>query len=244
MVVGLDYNSYQTVMATLAVTQTSDPNFQSILSSMIDNAELRICQDLDMLANQQPNTSFSTMPLRQAVNVPVGTFVTIENVNVLTPSGTTNPDFGKRNPCTPVSKEVLQFLHPDNTDNGVPNKVAVLGQFQLLFGPFPNLAYGLEIIGTTRPASLSATNNTTFISLYLPHIFIAASMVFISGYQRNFGRMSDDPQMATSWESYYQTMKASTMIEEARKKFEGPAWTSKSPAIAATPNRGPMPKAA
>ena len=244
MVVGLTYSSYQTVMAALAVTQTTDPNFQTILSSMIDNAELRICQDLDLLSNQQANTTFSTMPLRQGVTIPTSTFVTIEDVNILTPAGTTNPDFGKRNPCTPVSKEVLQFLHPDNSDNGIPNKVAVLGQFQLLFGPFPNAAYGIEIIGTTRPASLSSTNQTTFISLNLPHIFIAASMVFISGYQRNFGRMSDDPQMATSWESYYQTMKNSSMVEEARKKFEGAAWTAKSPSLAATPTRSPLPKQA
>lgn len=244
MVTGLDYNGYQTLMATLAVTQTTDPNFISILPSMIDNAELRICQDLDLLSNQQANTTFATMPLKQAVTIPPGVFVTIEDVNILTPAGASDPNVATRVPCLPVSKEALQYMWPSVNGASVPNKVAVLGQFTLLFGPWPDQQYGIEIVGTTRPASLSASNTTTFISLYLPHIFIAASMVYISAYQRNFGRMSDDPQMATSWESYYQTMKASSTVEEARKKFEGAAWSAKSPSIAATPSRSPMPKAA
>lgn len=244
MVTGLTYTTYQSLMATLAVTQTTDPNFISILPSMIDNAELRICQDLDLLANQQSNTTFSTQALRQGVTIPPATFVTIENVNILTPVGASDPTFATRNPCTPVSKEVLQFLWPSVNGAQVPTKVAVLGQFQLLFGPWPDQQYGIEIIGTTRPASLSNTNPSTFISSQLPHLLVAASMVYISGYQRNFGRANDDPQMAISWESYYQTMKSSTMVEESRKKFEGPAWTSKSPAMAASPTRGPIPKVA
>lgn len=248
MVTGLTWTTYQTQMATLAVTQTTDPNFQAILSAMIDNAELRICQDLDLLSNQQANTTFACMAGKSSLTIPPASsgqpvFVTIEDVNIITLAGTSNPDQGTRNPCLAVSKEVIQNLWPSSTGASVPNKFAVLGQFSLLFGPWPDQNYSLEIIGTTRPASLSAANPSTFISLNLPHIFIAASMVYISAYQRNFGRMSDDPQMATSWEGYYKTMLGSSSVEEARKKFEGPAWTAKSPATFATPNRSPAPKA-
>jgi hypothetical protein len=249
VVVGLTWTSYQTQMATLAVTSVTDPNFVSILSAMIDNAELRICQDLDLLSNQQTSTTFACVTGASSLTIPVDSngqppFVTIENVNVITPAGTSNPDLGTRNPCLPASKEVIQNLWPSSAGAGVPNKFAVLGQFSLLFGPWPAQNYSLEIIGTTRPASLSAANPTTFISLNLPHIFIAASMVYISGYQRNFGRGSDDPQMSVSWESYYKTMLGSSSVEEARKKWEGPAWTSKSPATFATPTRSPAPPAA
>lgn len=239
MVVGLNWTTYQTQMVTLAVTDVSDPNFQAILPAMIDNAELRICQDLDLLYNLQPNTTFSLAAGNRTVAIPPSTFVTIEQVNVITPAGTVNPQSGTRNPCAPVTKEVLDNLWPSSTGAAVPDKFAVLGQYNLLFGPWPDKAYALEIVGTTRPPSLSASNTTTFISLNLPHLFIAASMVYISAYQRNFGRMSDDPQMAMSWEGYYQTMKGSSMVEEARKKWEGPAWTSKSPSAAAAPTRGP-----
>lgn len=245
MPTGLTYATYQTLMATMAVTSVSDPNFVSILPSMIDNAELRICQDLDLLANQQTNTTFACSNLVRTVTLPYATFVTIENVNIITPAGTSDPGLGVRRPLQPVTKEVLDNFWPSKQGAGVPVKFALLGQFNILFGPWPDANYSLELVGTTRPVPLSASNTETFISLQLPHLFVAASMVYISAYQRNFGRMSDDPQMAVSWESYYKSMLGSSSVEEARKKFEGPAWTSKSPAIAASPTRGPsLPKAA
>jgi len=85
---------------------------------------------------------------------------------------------------------------------------------------------------------LSATNPTTFISLYLPDVFIMASMIYVSGYQRNFGRQSDDPAMAQSYENQYQTLLKGAAVEEARKKFESTGWTSQSPSPVASPSRG------
>ena len=64
-----------------------------------------------------------------------------------------------------------------------------------------------------------------------------ASMIYISAYQRNFGRQADDPAMAQSYESQYQGLKTSALLEENRKKFEAAAWTSYSPAPAASPTR-------
>jgi hypothetical protein len=85
---------------------------------------------------------------------------------------------------------------------------------------------------------LSATNTTTFISNYLPDVFIMASMIYVSGYQRNFGRANDDPQMAVSYESQYQALLKSALVEEARKKFDASGWSSQSPSPVATPTRG------
>lgn len=244
MPTGLTYASYQTLMATLAVTSVTDPNFVSILASMIDNAELRICQDLDLISNQVIDLTFACVANHRNLGLPSDLFVTLENITVLTPAGTVDPAAGTRNPCTLVSKEVMDVLYPSVVGAGVPNKVAIVGQFVLMFGPWPNLNYSLEITGTQRPLTLSASNTNTFISRNLPHLLIAASMVYISAYQRNFGRMSDDPQMAVSWENYYMKMLGSSDIEEARKKWEGPAWTPKSPAKVASPTRGIPNKAA
>jgi len=63
-------------------------------------------------------------------------------------------------------------------------------------------------------------------------------MIYISAFQRNFGKINDDPQMAQTYESQYQALLRSALIEENRKKFEAAAWTSYSPAPAATPTRG------
>ena len=66
---------------------------------------------------------------------------------------------------------------------------------------------------------------------------IMASMIYVSAYQRNFGRMNDDPQMAQSYESQYQALKAGAMVEESRKKFQAAAWSSMAPAPIASPTR-------
>ena len=64
-----------------------------------------------------------------------------------------------------------------------------------------------------------------------------ASMIYVSAYQRNFGRANDDPQMAVSYESQYQALKASALSEENRKKFEAAAWSSQGVSSSATPTR-------
>jgi hypothetical protein len=64
-----------------------------------------------------------------------------------------------------------------------------------------------------------------------------ASMIYVSAYQRNFGRLNDDPQMAQTYESQYQTLLKNADLEENRKKFEAAAWSSQEPSISATPTR-------
>jgi len=107
-----------------------------------------------------------------------------------------------------------------------------------LFGPFPDAGYSVEIVGTFRPVSLAAATPTTFISTYLPDLMIMASMIYISAFQRNFGRANDDPQMAITYESQYNVLLKGAMVEEARKKFESTGWTSMSPSPVASPSRG------
>jgi hypothetical protein len=65
-----------------------------------------------------------------------------------------------------------------------------------------------------------------------------ASMIYVSAFQRNFGRQSDDPAMAQSYESQYQALLKGATIEEYRKKFQGSGWTSMSPSPIASPSRG------
>ena len=111
--------------------------------------------------------------------------------------------------------------------------------YTFLVGPYPDAAYTVELVGTYRPDSLSDTNTTTFISLYMPELMVMASMVYISAYQRNFSSAaSNDPQMPVNYESQYQTLLRSAVSEENRKKFEAAAWSSQSASTTATPTRG------
>lgn len=235
---GLTYATYKTALATLSVVPETDPNWLAILPDAIEYAELRIYRDLDLLSTVQVNTSFSTTTNASKVAITQGTFVTLQNVNVITPAGTADPDLGTRVPLLPVSKEYIQYSWPSATNAGVPSYFAMIDERTFSLGPWPDNAYTLEIVGTVRPATLSVSNTTTFISQYLPDLFLMASMIFISGYQRNFGRQSDDPQMAQSYESQYQALLKGATVEEYRKKFAASGWTSNSPSPVATPGRG------
>ena len=109
----------------------------------------------------------------------------------------------------------------------------------MLFRSYPDATYRVEIVGTYRPASLSATNTTTFISMFLPDLMIMASMIYIAAYQRNFSSaMGNDPQMPITYETQYQALLKSALSEENRKKFEAAAWSSQSVSTSATPTRG------
>jgi hypothetical protein len=235
---GLTYATYKTALATLSVVPETDANWLSILPDAIEYAELRIYRDLDLLSTVSTNTSFSTATNASKVALTQGTFVTLQNVNVITPAGTINPDLGTRVPLLPVSKEYIQYAWPSATNAAVPQYFAMIDERTFSLGPWPDAAYTLEIIGTVRPATLSVSNTETFISQYLPDIFLMASMIFISGYQRNFGRQSDDPQMAQSYESQYQALLKGATVEEYRRKFAASGWTSTSPSPVATPGRG------
>lgn len=237
MTTGLNYTQYVTQIATMAVVEETNPAFLTILPQMITYAENRMYRELDFLFTSVSNTSFACTVGTRAINVPTGTFVVPEQINIITPVGTTNPDNGTRTPLLPVTKEYLDAVYGNSQSRGVPQYFAVFDDYQFLLGPYPDAAYTAELVGTIRPNSLSASNPTTFISLYLPDLMIMASMIYISAYQRNFGRANDDPQMAVTYESQYQALLKGAMIEENRKKFEAAAWSSQSPSPVASPTR-------
>lgn len=242
MTTGLDYNSYVNQIATLAVVDSSDVNFQAILPQTITYAENRMYRELDFLFTSTAVTGYSLTAGNRSLTIPDGTLVVSEQINIITPVGTTDPNSSAatRNPCLPTTKEFLDAVYGSSVpaNRGMPTYFVPFNDNLFLFGPVPDQAYSVEIVGTYRPNSLSASNTTTFISLYLPDLFIMASMIYISGYQRNFGRQSDDPQMAQSYEGQYQALLKGAAVEEARKKFEASGWSSQSPSPVATPTRG------
>lgn len=241
MTTGLTYSQYVNELANLAVVDPGDVNFVANLPQCITYAENRIYRDLDLLSTVTTNSSFALTANNRSLTFPIGDFVTLQEVNVITPFGTNDPNSGTRNPLLPVTKFWLDTVYGSNATADIPTYFAMLSQNTILVGPWPDQAYTVELVGTVRPDSLSATNTSTFVSLFLPDLFLMASMVFISGYQRNFAlgaNQPNDPGMAVNYETQYQTLLKGAVVEEARKKFEAGGWTSMSPAVAATPTRG------
>ena len=239
MTTGLTYSQYVTEIATLAVVPQTDPNFVEILPQMITYAENRIYRDLDLLETVTSISSYTTTQNGRTVTFPITDFITVQEVNVITPAGVTVPDFGARVTLLPVTKEWMNYNYASNTSASIPAYFAMFNQNTIILGPWADDAYTVEIVGTFRPDSLSTTNTSTFVSLYLPDLMIMASMIYISAFQRNFvSAASNDPQMPVNYETQYQTLLKGAVVEEARKKFQSSGWTSMSPALVATPTRG------
>jgi len=244
--------SYIGQIATLAVVDPTDSAFLAILPQMITYAENRIYREVDFLFSSVANSSYNIPIGTRIISVPSGSnfagaewgggvLVVAEQINLITPAGTTNPDLGSRVPLLPTTKEFLDAVYGSSllANRGQPKYFCPFDDYTFLVGPYSDATYQVEIIGTFRPASMSATNKSTFIGLYLPDVFIAASMIYISGYQRNFSSAAaSDPQMAVTWESIYQNALKSALSEESRKKFEAAAWSSQDSSKFATPTRG------
>lgn len=233
---GYTYSTYVTALQTLIVSQSPDPAFTAILPSCIDYAEQRIYRELNLISTVTTDVTTVTVPSTRSVSIPTD-FVVVNDIAIFTPAGT-GPTDGTRKSLIPVSRSGLDVLWPSSQDTSEPELFAMVDQWSMVLGPSPDGIYTMEVVGTQRPAALSASNTTTFISQRLPDLFMAASMVFMSGYQRNFGAQANDPQMGTSWEAQYQALKGSADTEEARKHFWSSAWTSQPPPPQAMPARG------
>jgi hypothetical protein len=246
MTTGLSYNgsvygttSYITQISDMAVVEPTNTVFLEILPQMITYAENRIYRDIDLLSTQV-GRNYTCQIGNGILSIPTGDYITVQTVSVNT-SGTSYK------PLLPVTREYIRNIFNDPSVTGVPKVFAMYGgdlatygqtSDYIELGPAPAAAYTMLVSGTVRPPSMSATNLTTFVSTYLPDLLIMASMIYISAYQRNFGRANDDPQMAVTYESQYNALLKGAIVEEARKKFQAAGWTAYSPSQVATPTRG------
>jgi hypothetical protein len=234
------YSDYVATLANLTAYDPTDINFLQILPSAIDYSENRIYREADLLATVVRDQSGTLTPNSRSFTLPVasGQFNVIRQLNVLVS--------GVRQPLTPVSTEVLDTVWPSETapaTPSIPTLFAVLtssvtGRQTVLVGPPPDSSYNVEVVGTVTPTALSASNTTTYLTNVLWDVFIAASMVYLSGWMKNFGAQSDNPAQAMSWETQYKTLFASADLVDARQKFQSVSWTSAQPEPAAQPQRG------
>lgn len=252
----LDYNGYITQIAQNAALQTDnssgytqfktyDPDPNLMIPEMLNYAELRIQRDLDLAQSLFANTTYTLSSGTNLVTISVDDFITLQSIQYTL--GTA------KLPILATSKEFIQNVFNDSSYTGAPQVFAPYGgdlattgaTSQLwLFGPYADQNYPLTILGTARMASLykfansgQASGNYTFISNYLPDLLVIASMIYLSQWQRNFGRESDEPGMAMTYEQQYQLLLNGAGEEEARRKLQASGWTSMSPPKVATPTR-------
>lgn len=242
------YNSFQQALALEMIypnagTSTAyltDPNFQGILPTIIDEAEQRCYRDLNLLYA----TSVQTLPTtagNRIFNISAADpyIIAIERLRLFSPAGTDVASSTSQDPLLPMSVDVIDAIY-SGAVQGPPKHFGMQSDTIVVLGPTPDDAYNIEISGDFRPTPLYAAapqdgTQTTFLTNILPDLFLAAAMVSASGYRHNFGAQADDPKMALSWEARYQSNLTSAKSEETRKQFLGWGQLSSSPTPGPTP---------
>lgn len=242
----LNYATLVSEIATITVISstvlvTGDSNFGGIMDAAIDYAEGRLYRDLDLVSASIVDTSVScSSGIRTAsLSTAAGNPLQIDTLNLLSSAGTTSSN-ATRIPLIPTTRAFVDMVYPSalSSNCGQPEFFARLSDTQIMFGPTPDQAYGIEMQATVRPGPLTAGNSSTWLTQNVPELMVAATMIFVSGYMRNYGAQADDPKMAQSWEGNYSALMKTGSQDAQRQKFEATAWTAQSPSPLATPPRG------
>lgn len=241
----INYSTLISECATLTVISstilvTGDSNFGGIMDAAINYAEGRLYRDLDLVSASIVDASVvCTSGVRTvSLSTTAGNPLQIDALNLLSSAGTTSSN-STRIPLVPAARSVIDMVYPSalSSNCGQPQFFARLSDTQVIMGPTPDQAYGIEMQATIRPDPLSASNSSTWLTQNVPELMVAATMVFLAGYMRNYGAQADDPQMAQSWEGQYKALMATASVDSMRQKFESAAWTAQSPTPLATPPR-------
>ena len=235
----LNYNTYVSQIANLTVISSNDTNFQTMLPGMIDYAEQRIYREGDFLATYvSAVTNLSSASGAITYPTATGTFLVVDQVYVSTTTSPSSIPIVGGFEYVPLEVASLPFINTIYAQNkGFPRYFSPVDALGAQLGPNPDQSYVAVVYGTQRPTPLSSANSSTFLTQTLPDLFIAASMIFASGYMRNFGSQADDAPMATSWSKQYDILFASAGMEEQRKKYGSQGWQSQIPNPIATPPR-------
>ena len=209
----LDWDSYQVQLWGAAGNSQSvaiDDDFSTMIPMAVMYAEDRIYRELDPLAARKIATS---TPVTGTATYQGPTDWWIGRYLVATKSGS-------RTLLTHVTEDFINIYWPARATTGNPLYWTEYTFGNLLIAPTLDGTWSLEIGYTYRPEALSSSNTETWISTYAPDLFLAASMVYVSGWMKNFGAQTDNPQMAQSWETQYQRLLMGAMTEEKRRKFQ------------------------
>ncbi len=245
--------SYSDLLADVSSTIVVEPTnaaYIAIFPQWINAGEGRVYRELNLLDASVRDSSASTTSGSRNFNLPttVGTFLIVEDINVITPASTA-PDSGTRNRLTPVSLSVLDWTYPSATGTAAPSMWAYASQNtyltggaaqgQIVFGPWPDDTYRIEVIGKIQPAALSATNTNTWLTDNIYDVLFKAVMVEATAWQQNFSQSgADNPQAATTWNAAYITARDSAATWAARARLGGASWTASAVEPTAVPQRG------
>ena len=234
----MNYNTLTTYLASILVLDANDTNFQTILPAAIQDAEQRIYLAMDFLNTRSVNSGSAFTRGSRTFVLPTSpsTIMVLQGVAAITPAGSA-PSAGTRNQLEAASLDYIDSTWPVESETGIPDTWAMQDDATIVVKPTPAANYTVELTGVFRPVPMSAANTTTYIGNTYPQLLVAGCMIFLAGWQRDYGQQSDDPRLAVSWKSIFDDQLTLALAEEQRRKGQGTGWTPFSTTPAATPPR-------
>lgn len=213
----MTYQQFLLRFAAMCDNIQSDADFANVIPATIEAAEARCYRDLNLLSAIVRDSSATTSANTRVFTLPTafGRFVTLQRLNVVTPAGGTMGVNGTRTLLARTTPAAVELV--GNVDvvlsSSVPYCFAMLTDQAVILAPTPGATFTVEAIGTIQPTALSSSNTTTFLTLYLPDLFLAASMAEAAPMIPKL-----QPQQATL-EGRYAALLGSAQSVETRKRY-------------------------
>ena len=182
---------------------------QSIIDGFILDAEYRILREVDSDNNRKYATA--TVVASQAyVNTPsVGTDQTliIREAQIIPSAVYTGPN-------AVVEYRDTGFINEYNASNaqGLPKYFSYWDEQNIVLAPIPDLTYTMQLNYTLKPAGLSATNTTTYLSQQFPSGLLYACLV------EAYGFLKGPADMIQFYEQKYQSALQGFSIEQMGRR--------------------------
>jgi len=148
----------------------------SVINTFITMAENRILRDIDL----------DVFKLEVAGSLTAGNKFLTAPTDILTHRYMmlTNPTTGDQVFLDFRDTSFMKEYWPDGTDTGVPKYYSVWDQNTFYVAPTPAASYAVELGYIYRPAQLSATNTTTWVSNNAPEALLYACLIQAYSYTK------------------------------------------------------------
>jgi hypothetical protein len=180
----------------------------TIVNGFILDAEWRIQRDVDSDNNRAYATA-TIIAAQPYVSTPLLTSQTliIREAQIIPGGAYTGPN-------AVVEYRDTGFINEYNATNaqGLPKYFSYWNEQQLVLAPIPDLTYTMQLNYTLKPAGLSASNTTTYLSQQFPSGLLYACLV------EAYGFLKGPADMIQFYEQKYQSMLQGFSIEQMGRR--------------------------
>jgi len=149
----------------------------TIINGFIENAEFRVLREVDSDSNRSFKTAQLTTSQRY-IDVPDDCLV-VRSAQIVDSDGVASAD--NREFLEYKDTNFMSEYNPTDA-TGVPKYYSYWDENTLVFAPVPDAEYTIQINYVLKPAALTATNTTTYLSLNFPNGLLYACLVEAYGF--------------------------------------------------------------